>query len=145
MYSHCSVREAKVFLELRKLQWNVFFYIQKKFFCGFFVFFCLFAFLFFFYLLGPCMQPIEVPRLGVQLELHLLAYATAHSNAGSLTHWVGPGIESMSSWILVEFITSEPQWELKDFVDFKERWSHFFCYHIKMYQFFLRNNLRILN
>ena len=36
-----------------------------------------------------------------------------HSNAGSLTHWVRPGIEPMSSWMLVRFISSEPQWELQ--------------------------------
>ena len=28
----------------------------------------------------------------------------SHSNAGSLTHWVRPGIEPISSWILVGFI-----------------------------------------
>ena len=57
----------------------------------------------------------------------------SHSNAGSkphlwpwtenqkdnhphvtatLTHWVGPGIEPVSSWILVRFITAEPEGEL---------------------------------
>ena len=30
-------------------------------------------------------------------------------NARSLTHWVRPGIESVSSWMLVEFMTTEPQ------------------------------------
>ena len=34
------------------------------------------------------------------------AYTTAHDNAGSLTHWVRPGIESASSWILVGFVPS---------------------------------------
>ena len=29
---------------------------------------------------------MEVPRLGVKLELQLPAYTTAHGNAGSLTH-----------------------------------------------------------
>jgi len=38
----------------------------------------------------------------------------SHSNAGSLTYWAGPGIElvSTSSWILVSFLTAEPQQEL---------------------------------
>ena len=31
---------------------------------------------------GTCLAQ-EVPRLGVELELQLPAYATAHSNAGS--------------------------------------------------------------
>ena len=39
-------------------------------------------------------------------------YTAAHGRAGSLTHWVGPGIEPESSGILVRFITSEPWWEL---------------------------------
>ena len=39
----------------------------KKFFC----------FFFFFVLLGSNMQHVEVPRLGVQSELYLLAYTTA--------------------------------------------------------------------
>ena len=70
---------------------------------------------------------MEVPRLGVKSELQLLAYTTAtavqhlshicelttaYGNAGSLTHCVRPGIELASSWILVGFVTSEPQWEL---------------------------------
>ena len=32
------------------------------------------------------------------------AYTTAHSNAGSLTHWASPGIKPTSSRILVRFI-----------------------------------------
>jgi len=79
-----------------------------------FVLFRLFCFL----VLHP--RHMEVPRLGVELELHLLAYTkpqqhetpvvsatytTAHSNAGPLTHWARPGIEPVSSWILVGFLT----------------------------------------
>ena len=40
-----------------------------------------------------------------------MTYTTAHGNAGSLTHWVRPGIEPTSSWILVRFISSVPQQE----------------------------------
>ena len=50
-------------------------------------------FFFFFFLLsflGPILQHIEVPRLGVELELWLQAtsatYTTAHGNVVSLTH-----------------------------------------------------------
>ena len=39
-----------------------------------------------------------------------VTYTTAHSNSRSLTHWERPGIERTSSWILVRFITPEPQW-----------------------------------
>ena len=37
---------------------------------------------------------------------------TAHGNARSLTHWMRPGIKPEFSWILVRFVTAEPQWEL---------------------------------
>ena len=32
-------------------------------------------------------------------------YTTAHSNAGSLTHWARLGIKLPSSWLLVRFVT----------------------------------------
>jgi len=69
---------------------------------------------------------MEVPRLGVKLELQLLAYATAkhcpiraasatyttaHSNAGFLSHWVRPEVELSSLWVLVRFITC---WAIKE-------------------------------
>ena len=74
---------------------------------------------------------MEVPRLGVESKLQLLAYATAttmpdpnhvrdlhtaHSNAGSLTHWAGPRVEPTSSQILVGFITAKSQRELRCFL-----------------------------
>ena len=68
---------------------------------------------------------MEVSRLGDKSELYLLAYNTAtqdlscvcdphhsHSNTGSLTHCASPGIKLVSSWMLVGFVTAEPQWEL---------------------------------
>ena len=67
---------------------------------------------------------MEVPRIEVELELQLMAHATAtttpdlscipisHNNARSLTHWAGPGIETVSSWILVRFIATEPNGEV---------------------------------
>ena len=41
-----------------------------------------------------------------------MTYTTAHSNDGSLTHRVRSGIELVSSWTLVGFVTTEPQQEL---------------------------------
>ena len=68
---------------------------------------------------------MEVPRLGAELQLQLLVYTTAtwdlsyvcehttaHGNVRSLTHWIRPGIEPTSSWILAGFVNAEPQWEL---------------------------------
>ena len=76
--------------------------------CRYFSHFVCFLFTFF---LSP-LQHMEVPRLRVQLELQLPAYTTVRSNSGSLTHWTGPGIELASSWILVRFFSTEPQWEI---------------------------------
>ena len=36
-------------------------------------------------------------------------YTRAHCNDRSLTHWARPGIEPTASWILVKFISTEPQ------------------------------------
>ena len=41
-------------------------------------------------------------------------YTAALGNAKSLTHWAGPGIKSASLWILVGFVTTEPQQEHLD-------------------------------
>ena len=58
--------------------------------CLFFLVFCI---------LGPHLQHMEVPRLGVKSELQMPAYATAHSNTGSLIHQPRPGITPTSSWM----------------------------------------------
>ena len=80
-----------------------------------------------FVFLEPHLQQMEVLRLGVESVLQLTACTTAkehqiwaisvtdtiaHGNTGSLTHWAGLGIEPESSWILVGFVTAEPQQEL---------------------------------
>ena len=72
---------------------------------------------FFFFFLGTHLWHMEVPTLGVESELP--AYTTAHGNAGSLTYRARPGIEPASSWFLVRFISTEPQWELQ----------HLWCVH----------------
>ena len=79
------------------------------------------------------LKHMEVLRLGVELELQLwpmkqsqkcriqamsATYTTAHGNAGFPTQWVRPEIKSISSWIIVGFITAEPQWELCYFMLF---------------------------
>ena len=54
----------------------------------------------------------EVSRLGVELGPQMPTYTTGHSNAGFLTHWSRPGIEPASSWIVIRFVSTAPQWEL---------------------------------
>ena len=55
---------------------------------------------------------MEVPRLGVESELQLLANTTAHGNTGSLTFWSRLGIKFTSAWIWDRFVSSEPWQEL---------------------------------
>ena len=50
-------------------------------------------------------------------------------NARSLTHWAGPGIKPMSSWILVRLVISEPQQEIQDPWLIIFRGKHSVCYH----------------
>ena len=38
-------------------------------------------------------------------------YIATYGNARSLSHWMRPGMEPTSSWILVRFLSAEPQWE----------------------------------
>ena len=75
--------------------------MQDWFFFSFFLFFFFFCFLFF----RAACAAHEVPRLGVKST-----HTTARGNARSLTHWVRPGSEPTSSWILGGFATIEPQW-----------------------------------
>ena len=77
---------------------------------------------------------MEVPRLGAELEQQLpdspqsqqhqiwaesVTYTTTHGNAGFLTHWAEPGIEPAFLWILVGFVTTEPQQERHGSILFK--------------------------
>ena len=81
--------------------------------------------------LGPNPWHMEIPRPEVQLDCRCypipqpqqhqiwatsVTYTTAHGNAGSSTHWAGPGIEPATSWFLVRFISAAPQWELPYYV-----------------------------
>ena len=82
-----------------------------------------------FFFLGPHLWHMEVPRLNRSYSykptpqpqqqkiwpfcrFRSVTYTTAHSNARSLTHWAGSGIQPSSSWILIGFIIAEPQQEL---------------------------------
>ena len=49
-----------------------------------------------------------------QLRIQALSatYTTAHRHTRPLTLRARPEIELMSSWILAEFVTAEPQWKL---------------------------------
>ena len=59
-------------------------------------------------------------------ELQFATHTTALGKAQSLTHWVRPGIELASSWILVGFIIAEPQWELQSILIYNIGYSYHF-------------------
>ena len=63
--------------------------------------FLFFLFIYFFFS-GSHLQHMEVPELGVESELQLLAYS--HSNARSLTHWMRSGIKPTSSRTLCQVL-----------------------------------------
>ena len=90
----------------------------------------------FFVFLGPHPLHVAVARLRVQSELlhrptpepqqHWIqatssTYTTAHGNTGPLTHCARPGIEPLTSWFLVRFVSTAPPWDL-----------FFFCFFLKL-------------
>ena len=102
-------------------------YIIHWFSVGLLLSFCFLLFAF----LGPYSWHMEVPRLGVESELQLLACTTAiatpdlslicnlhcsSQQASSLTYGARPEIKPASLWILVRFISTAPQWELHFFL-----------------------------
>ena len=58
---------------------------------------------------------MEVPRLGGWIGAAAASLHHSYSNTGSFTHWARPGIEPSSSWILVRFVSTAPQWEFLNY------------------------------
>lgn len=46
---------------------------------------------------------------------------TAHSNTGSLTQWARPGIEPVTSWFLVRFVSAAPRQKLLLLSSYKKK------------------------
>ena len=59
-----------------------------------------------------CWPTPQPQRHGIQASSE--TYTKAHSNARSRGHCARPGIEPTSSWILVGFVSTVPQWELHE-------------------------------
>ena len=68
--------------------------------------------------LGPQVWHTEIPQarggngvtavgLHLQPQQHQIQHLSSWQHWGSLTHWVGPGIEPTSSWILAGFASTE--------------------------------------
>ena len=100
--------------------------LNQVFLCVFWVFVEFFVLFCFFIVFFRAPWRMEVPRLGVKLELQLTAHTTvtairnlshvcdlhhSSSNTRSLTHGARQGIEPATSWILVRLISTEPRRE----------------------------------
>ena len=61
-----------------------------------------------------CWPTPQPQQCGIQATpvTYIRHSSIAHGSAGSATHWVRPGIEPAFSWILVGFVSIEPQREL---------------------------------
>ena len=90
---------------------------------GFIKRYCMLCKFFFSFFLGPHLQHMEVPRLGVESELVAAGRHHSHSNARSephlqptpqltATHWARPGIKPATSWFLVGCGSAAPWQEL---------------------------------
>ena len=49
-----------------------------------------------------------------RIQATSVANTIAHGNAGSLTHGASLGLKPSFSWILVGFVSAEPQWNFND-------------------------------
>ena len=61
-----------------------------------------------------------------------VTYTIAHGNAGSLTHWVRPGLKPATSWFLVRFVSIVPLRELlyHIFLIHSSVDGHLGCFHV---------------
>ena len=81
-------------------------------------FFCFFPFFFFFFLrtipsaYGSSQAKGRMRATATPDPSTSAAYTIAHSITRCLTHWARRGIKPVSSWILIGFVTIEPQQEL---------------------------------
>ena len=57
-------------------------------------------------------------------QSHICDLHHIHSVAGSLTHWVRPGIKPASSWILTGFVSATPPQELLEILNLESGCSH---------------------
>ena len=80
-----------------------------------------FFFAFFFFLFRTTLLAYGGSQARGRIRATAASLHHSHSNVRSPTHWARPGIEPVSSWILVRFISAEPRWELQHqnfFVEF---------------------------
>ena len=71
---------------------------------------------------------LHYSNMGIQAAS--ATYTTAHDNARSPTNWTRPRIKLTSSWMLVRFIFTAPQWKLPGFFIFLIPNSYFIPPHL---------------
>ena len=70
-------------------------------------------------------QPQPQPQLQqCQAWAVSATYTTAHSKTGSLTCWARPGVEPVSSWMLVRFVSAEPWRKLQTHRFWKQTYGY---------------------
>ena len=107
---------------------NVYLDLLRPFLLNCFVYVCVFS--------GPHPWHMEAPRLGVKSELQLppmpqqhqiwatsVTYTTAQWQQEILNHWTRPGIEPVSSWILVRFFSAKLWQEFHLFFWYEVVWN----------------------
>ena len=92
-------------------------------------------FFFFFFPLSLSFRPAFKTYESSQTRSLILAW--------SLTHWAGPGIKHTTSWILVRFVTTKPQWELQN-KTFLKFFNFFFNSLIAVFCLFVCFNRNLL-
>ena len=87
-------------------------------------------------ILKKSLNPWDKSHLIMEPQQHMIqvttaTYTRAHGNVGSLSHLVRPGDEPESSWILLRFISVEPQQELLILLMYCWNWftNIFFSFH----------------
>ena len=93
-----------------------------------------------------CCWPTPQPQQ-CQIQAVSVTNATTHGNAGSLTHQVRPGIKPITSWFLVAFVSTAPQWELLQCCNnfyCTTKWISYSCARIFFIFFFYTDYHRIL-
>ena len=73
--------------------------------------------------IGPTAAGLHHSHSQHRIQAASVTYTTADGHAASLTHWARPGMEPVSSWLQVRFVSGEPLWELHTLAIYNEN-SH---------------------
>ena len=88
--------------------------------------------------IGATVASLSHSRSDARLPAAHVTYTTAHSNTGSLTQWVRPGIEPKTSSFLVRFVPTAPRQKLHSLnFNVRNEWIIIFLHSIHHYMKFI--------